>query len=232
MNTLFLTLFRPVKALNRLKTESFSGMNMMLVLLLMLANLILMMPISEKILQITTASMSLNPNQSSMMTEITHKMRYLQLAGSMIMYVIMFLFYALLLNIVARLAKEKLFYKKALQLLVGCYLVVAIGDLVNTALLYMRGINVIEHVYDVSLTGMNMLTSIEQVGAPGYVFLSCINPFQLWFVTLLSIGLRIFADLKPLKATVISVLFWLITVLIPVLTVYFSQATLAKSGLM
>ena len=232
MNTLFLTLFRPARAFNQLKAETFSAMSLMIVLLFMIINLILSIPVSEKIFQITTASMSLNPNQSSMISEITYKMRYLQVAGVAIMYLVMFLFYALLLQLAIRISKSRIDYKKALQLLVCCYLVVAIGDLVNTALIYIRGVDMIGHVYDLSLTGLNLLTSIEQVGATGYVFLSSINPFQLWFVVLLCIGLKVLAEMKPVKAIVICILFWLITILFPVLSVYFSQATLEKVGVM
>jgi len=201
-------------------------------LLLLLANLILMIPVSEKILQITSSSLSLNPAQSSMMTEIAHKMRYLQVAISVITYFVMFLCYAFILHLIVRISKSRLDYKKTLQLLVCCYIVVAAGNLVNTAFLYIRGIDVIGHMYDITLTGINMLTSMEQVGATGYVFLSCITPFQLWFVILLSIGLKIFVDIKPWKAAIISIVFWLITTLIPVLSVYFSQSTMEKAGLM
>jgi len=121
---------------------------------------------------------------------------------------------------------------KVLQLLVYCNLIIVLGDLINTALLYWRGIDNIEHAYDIILTGITHFISIEQVGTTGYVFLNSINLFQLWFVVLLSIGFRILTDIKPVKSIVISIFFWLITILIPVLFVYFSQSTLAKNGAM
>ena len=232
MNTLFLTLFRPVRALNQLKTEPFSAMSLVMILLLMLANLILLIPVSEKVLQIIMSSMSLNPAQADMAIELAYKMRYLQMAGTIILCAVMLLFYALILQLVVRISKRKLEYKKVFQLLVCCYVAVALGDVVNTVLLHVRGIDVIENMYDLSITGLSFFTSIEKVGATGYVFLSCFTPFQLWFVALLSIGLSIFAEMKLVKAIVISVLFWLITILFPVLSVYFSQATMARSGLM
>ena len=234
MNTLFLALFRPVKAFSKLKTEAFSAFSWVIVLLLMLVNLILNIPVGEKILQITVSEMSLTQYQLDTMAQVAYKMRYLQIAGTLILYIIMFLCYALLLNLLVYLAKakDKLFYKKALQLLVCCYLIVTIGDLVNTTFIYIRGLDAINSLYEISLTGLNLLTSVEQIGAVGYSFLSYINPFQLWFVVLLSVGLGIFTDMKRMKTIIISVLFWLITIMIPVLFVYFSQATLAKTGVM
>ena len=229
MNTLFFTLFRPVKAFNQLKPEPFSIMSLVVILLLMLLNLILMIPVSEKILQITVSSMSLPQNQIDMMVQVARKMQYLQIAGTGILYIIMFLFYAFLLYLIVRFLK-RIDYKKALQLFVCCYLIIAIGDLVNTAFIYMRGIDTIKNMYDTSLTGLNLLSSVEQIGAVAYTLLSYITPFQLGFVVLLSIGLKIFIDVKYAQSLVISILFWLITILIPVLSVYFSQLTAVQTG--
>ena len=230
MNTMFLTLFRPVKAFNQLRPEPFSIMNLIMILILMLVNLILLIPVSEKILQITISSMSLPQNQVDTMIQVARKMRYLQMAGTIIMYVVMFLFYAFLLHLITRISKSKLDYKKALQLLVCSYLIVAIGDLVNTVFIYIQGLDMIKDMYNTSLTGLNLLISVEQLGAVGYTFLSYITPFQLWFVILLSIGLKIFIDIKYVKSLVISIVFWLITILIPVVSVYFSELTMSKTG--
>ena len=229
MNTLFLTLFNPVKAFGKLKTiDKFSTMSLIVLLVLMLLNLILLIPVTEKIMLITFSSMSLPENQMDTMIQFAHKMRYIQMAGSVILYVIMFLFYAFLFSLFVRIADNKLDYKKALQLIICSYFVVVLGDLVNTAFIYLRGLDSITGMYDISLTGINLLTSAEQIGATRYVMLSCITPFQLWFVVLLSIGLKIFTDMKQVKAVIISVLFWLITILIPVLSVYFSQSATNK----
>ncbi|GHS95678.1 hypothetical protein AGMMS50276_12220 [Synergistales bacterium] len=233
MNTFFLALFRPVKTFNEVKaTGKFSTMSLIIVLFLMLVNLILMIPITAKVTSITFSSMSLPENRLDMMTQVTHKMRYLQVAGSEILYVIMFLFYALLLYLFVRIAKDKLNYKSALQLIVYSYFIVTVGDLINTALLYARGLDAITNMYETSLTGLNLLTSAEQVGAPLYTFLGYFTPFQFVFVFLLSIGLKVFTETKYIKSLTISILFWLITILIPTLSVYYSQLAVAKSGIM
>jgi len=59
-----------------------------------------------------------------------------------------------------------------------------------------------------------------------------INPFQLWFLILLIVGLKVFADIKYAKALLISVIFWLLTVIYPVVMVVFSEITMKKAGLM
>ena len=51
MNTFFLVLSRPVKTFNELKTvDKFSVMSLLVLLFLMLVNLILLMPVTEKIM--------------------------------------------------------------------------------------------------------------------------------------------------------------------------------------
>ena len=214
-----------------MKTESFPIMSLLMIVLLVIINMILMVPITEKVTQLTISSMPIASEQAAMVLSMTHKMRYIQIFGAAFSSVITLLVYALLLFIFVRISKNRIDFSKIFQLITCCYIVVVIGSLVNTALLHMRGIDEIKNMYDITVTGVNVLTSIEQVGVASYVFLSYINPFQLWFVALLSIGLVVVADMKAAKAIVISVLFWLVTVLFPVLTVYFSQAVLAKAGM-
>jgi hypothetical protein len=233
MNSLFLLFFNPKTAFENMKTiEKFSVTSMIILLFLMLLNLILMIPINEKITEVTFSSMNLNEDQVGVMLQVSHKMRYLQVAGAEILYIGMLLFYAFLLYLSVRISKSRLDYKKSLQLLVYSYFIIATGDLVNTVMLYTKGLDTINNLYGTSLIGVNLLTTVEQMGATGYTFLSYINPFQLGFVCLLSFGLKILSDTKWLKSLIVCTLVWLSTILIPTLSVYFSQLTLETKGIL
>lgn len=233
MKTFFLALIHPTKAFRKVKASgTFSTMSLIVVLFLMLVNLILMIPINEKITTITFSSMPLPENQLDTMIQVTHKMRYLQVAGVEILYVIMFLFYAILLYLLVRMTKNRLVYKSALQLIIYSYFIVTVGDLVNTTLLYMRGLDAITNIYENSLIGLNLLTSADQVGVTFYTFLCYFTPFQLIFIILLSIGVKVVTEIKYVKSLIITVLFWFVIVLIPTLSVYFSQRTIEQSGIM
>jgi hypothetical protein len=230
MKTFILVLFHPVKTFVELKTaDKFSKMSLIILLFLIFLNLILMIPFTEKIVFMTYSSIDLPENQQETMMQIVHKMRYLQIVGTVILDFIMFLFYALLLCVLIRLVKAKLTYKSALQLIVYSYFIAVVGDLTNTVLLYVRGLDDIQNMYDTSLLGLNMLTSVEKVGATFYVFLSCFTPFQLIFVFILSIGLKVFIDAKYVKTLIIAILLWLTTTLIPTLSVYFSELSATNS---
>jgi hypothetical protein len=233
MKTFFLVLVHPIRAFREIKAiGEFSTMSLIVVLFLMLINSILMIPINEKITSTTFSSMPIADNQMDMMMQVTHKMRYLQVVGAEVLYIIMFLFYAILLCLLVWVAKDKLAYKNALQLIIYSYFIVAIGDLVNIALLYMRGLDAITNLYENSLIGLNMFTSIEQAGATFYSFLIYFTPFQLIFIILLSLGLKVYTEMKYVKSMIIIVLFWLVVVLIPTLSVYFSQLAIERTGIM
>ena len=229
MKNFIFALFRPVKTFSEVKvTGKFSVMSLIIILFLMLINLILLSPITEKVVYMTYLSMSIPESQLDTMVQIAHKMRYLQIAGAIIQYVFMFFLYSFILYITVRIAKNRIGYKSALQLIVYSYFIVAIGDLTNTILLYARGLDAIANIYENSLIGLNLLTSVEQVGVTLYTFLCYFTPFQLIFVILLSIGLREFLEVKYIKTLTISVLFWLITISIPTLSIYFSNLAIEK----
>jgi hypothetical protein len=154
------------------------------------------------------------------------------MAGGFVMYAILLFVYPLILFVIARIFKTQLSYSKALRLIIYCFIALVIGDLVNTALVYFSGINQIESMYDAMLTGANRLTSVESAGTALYLFLSCINPFQLWFVVLLLIGLKLFTDSGWTKSLIVCLIYWLIVTLFPVISTYFSQVVMANNGLM
>ncbi len=233
MNTLFSTLLRPAKTFNEIKTAGkFPTTSLIIVLFLMLLNLILMVPIMEKITSLTFSTMNIPENQRETISQVAYKMRYLQAFGSFIMYALTIFFYALLLYAIGALAKAKLKYKEALTLITLSTFVIVLGDLINTGILYIRSLDAITNPYEIVSTGINMLTSVDQVGPTLYTFLGYINPFQIAFIILLSVGLKMFTDIKYAKAFSIAFLLWIITILIPTMSVYFSQLTLAKSGIL
>lgn len=229
MKSFFLLLFRPIKSFNDVKTDKkFPLIELIILLFFILINLILMIPVVEKVTSLTISAMPLSEIQMDTANQIAHKMRYLEVIGSEIIYVVMIFLYALILYAIAYIMKVKIEYKMALKLIVYSYLIITIGDLINTCLLFSRGLDEISNIYDTSLLGFNLFASIERVGPTLYTFLSYLNLFQLIFVVLLSAGLKIFAEIKYIKSLFICIVFWVISVLIPLLSVYYSQYAVAN----
>ena len=235
MNTILQILFSPLKAFRALKQENkFPGMALLILLLLLAVNLILMVPITSKIttLMLSQSSMPVAEEQLDRALDMLHKLRYLQVIGGVFSSAMTLFLLALLLYIITLIAKPVLAYMKSFTVVVYSYFAILIGGLVNTGILYFRGLDKITNPFEITLTGLNLFTTLEKAGGGLYTFLSLVNPFQLWFIILLSIGLKVFTEIKFTKALLICILFWLITVIFPVASMIFSEITLQRAGMM
>jgi hypothetical protein len=190
-------------------------------------------PVTTKVMELTFLSVQVPMSDEQIETtlQLMYKLRDLQVFGSIFSYMFILAVYTLLFWLITKLAKCTLSFQKAFELIIHCYFVLVIGALVNIFVLYFRGIENIVNMYEISLTGLNLLTSSESVGIPFYTFLSLINPFQIWFLALLTVGLAKLADIKLNKAFFISFLFWVILIAFPVCTIYFTQTFLKSKGL-
>jgi hypothetical protein len=234
MNTLFKIFYNPVGAFRGLSEEKkFPLMSLVLLLVVVIINNILMIPVTAKVGELTFSSMKIqvSDDQLEYATQFLYKMRYLQVVGAVFSYVFMLVLYTLVVWILTKIAKQTLSFQKAFELMIHCCFALAIGTLVNTFILYGRGIENIGNMYEISLTGLNLLTSTESVGVTFYTFLSLITPFYFWFVALMTIGLAVLAGMKYLKAFIISIIFYMIIIAYTVITIYFSQVLLHSKGL-
>ena len=228
-------IYSPVKAFRELKNaKKFPLMSLIVLLTVVIINNILFVPVTTKVMELTFSSMSIPVSDEQIETarQMLHKMRYLQVVWAVFTYIFTLLVYTLIIWIFTKIAKQALSFKKTFELIVHCCFVIAIGMLVNTFILYARGIENIENMYEVSLTGLNLFTSVENAGVTFYSFLAYINPFYVWFLVLLTLGLAILGEMKFNKAFIISFVFWVIIIAFPVITLYFSQALMKSKGLM
>jgi hypothetical protein len=235
MNTILQALFSPKRAFIELKQESkFPAMAMIILLLLVAVNLILMVPVTSKIttLMLTRSSMPIPEQQLERSLDILYKLRYLQVIGGIFSSAVSLFLYALLLFIITLIVKPALTYIKSFIIIVYGYFAVILGGLVNTGILYFKGMDSITNPFEIAFTGLNLLTTMEKAGGALYTFLSLVNPFQLWFVVIICVGLKVFTDIKYAKALLIGILFWLITVIYPVVAVLFAEMTMQRAGMM
>ena len=233
MNIILQALFNPVRAFNELKRENkFPGMALVIFILLSAVYLILMVPITSKVTALTMSLLPMPETQLDTTMTMMHKLRYLMVIGSVFTYLIMMFIYALVFYIVTVVAKPTVSYIKAFTLIIYGYFAVLIGEFVNTGILYFRGLENITNPFEMMFTGLNVFTTINDVGAGIYMLLCLINPFQIWFVVLLSVGLKVFADIKYSKALLIWIIYWLILLIYPVASAIISEMAMNKIGLM
>jgi len=235
MNTILQIFFSPKKAFKELKEENnFPTMAFIIILVLIAVNLILMIPITSKIttLTLTQSSIPLSDQQLEQSLDIIYKLRYLTAISGVFSTAIILFLYAFLMYIITLIAKPVLGYIKSFTVMVYSYLALVFGGLVNTGLLYLQGIENITNPFEIELTGLCIFTTMDQAGGALYAFLSLVNPFQLWFVVLLSIGLKVFTEMKYVKALLLCILFWLITTIFPVVSMILAEMTIKKAGFM
>jgi hypothetical protein len=233
MATLLDFIANPAKVFNRLKVEEkFPSATFIILLAIALINMILNIPITTKVSELVLSDMSsLSEEQVDMAVRMTYKMRYLTMTGGFIVYAVMLFVYPLILLAIARIFRTVISYTKTLQLIIFCFIAPAAGDLANTSLVYLTGIDSIKSIHDATLTGVNVFTSVEKTGVSLYTFLSAINPFQIWFVALLVIGIKKYTDSTWFKSGIICVIYWLIVTLFPIIVSHFSQMLVANKEL-
>jgi Yip1 domain. len=226
-------IFNPVSAFKDIKRENkFPVMALVILILLTTVNLILMVPITSKITAITMSSMPLPESQLDATMAMMHKLRYLFVIGGVFSIAIMLFLYALIFYVITVIAKPAISYMKAFTLIVYGYFAILISEFVNTGIMYFRGLDKITNPFELSFTGLNMFTTIQEAGAVIYTFLCLINPFQIWFIILLSIGIKIFADIKYIKALIICIIFWLTTIIYPIVTMAITESALRNAGIL
>ena len=158
-------------------------------------------------------------------------MRYLTAAGTVFSHLTIVALYTLVFWGLVRISKTSFSFLNAFKLMIHSYFVLVLGQLSDTLILYYQGIENINSIYEISLTGLNVFTSVERVGATMYSFLMSINPFYIWFVGLLTVGLTVFTGMKTQKAFIISFIFWMLLIMYTVATIYFSQVVIQRSGI-
>lgn len=213
-----------MKIINSLgKADKMSLFGFSCLSLLIIVNLFLGIPINEKLTRITISLMSMSEEQNETMIQIFEKMKYLNIIGTIIFYIIMYLVYSFILSVCIRIFKAISSYKSSLKIMAYSYFPVIIGDIVNTLILYHKGIDNITNIYEIYYTGLNTYFSVFNTGLFLYSILTYINPFQLLFIVLMVVAIKNTLNIGYTKAGLITIMFWLIIIIIPAVSLYYSN---------
>lgn len=230
MSTLLEILFNPVMGFDKLKkNDTFSFVNLFITLVVMLFSLILNAPIKEKASMILLSSMNLPNDQIDNMIQVMYKMRYLQIINGEMLGLASLVFNSVVIYILIIMLKRKMRFKLVFHLIVLISPILYLGDIINSIMIYIIGINNMSSPYDALMFGANKLVPISSISTILYTFMSYINPFQIWFICLLCIALRILMKIGYAKSFAISILFWFISVALPTLSMYFSDLARDKA---
>ena len=140
--------------------------------------------------------------------------------GSLAAPIIWFFGISALLTLAARLfgRSEAIRFKHIYAAIVHASLISILIELVNTALLVVfRDIEDISRTTDIKvIPGLHLL-----LGSSGntklLTFLSDFNPLILWYIAVLAIGIRVFADTDKTKACFGAIIIWLLGIAVEVI---------------
>lgn len=232
MKEFVLILANPKSCFENFKTTQFSlGKGLFLLILLIIINNILLFPINTAVTNHSEFLSKMSADKVEMMKAMQEKMKYISLFTSALFFIIKMFFYTLIVWVLSIISKKAVPFLQLLSLVVISFFVVVLGDIVNTGILYSHGIGKITSEYDIHKTGLNLFFNIKNTGPVLFTALSYINPFQIWFAVLLILGLKGVAKIPIKDAIIITIIFLVITITIPVLGVYLSEIVKHKSGL-
>ena len=142
--------------------------------------------------------------------------------ASLIAPIIWFLVISAILTLVTRLLaiNDAIKFKHIYAAIVHASLISILILLVNTALLVVfRDVETIKNAADMKIIpGLHLLLgSSENVKL--LTFLSYFNPLNLWYLAVLAIGIRVFADTDKTKACFGAIIIWLLGIALEVIFV-------------
>lgn len=203
-------LAEPSAAFGRLKSEPKWLLAMVIFCLFAVGIAWAVLPFTEQIMHQAMTEAGVPAEQIEISTKIG---QISGLIGSLVAPIIWLLAISAILTLAGRLfgIDDAIKYKHIFAAVVHTSLISFLIALANTALLVVFGdVEAINSVADMKMIpGLHLLFgSIENVKL--LTFLSYFNPLSLWYLAVLAIGIRVYADTDKTKACVGAIIIWLL----------------------
>ena len=206
-------LAEPSVAFARLKSEPKWGLAIVIFCLFAVGIAWAMFPFTAQILVQTMMETGVPAEQIEISTKIG---QIFGLIGSLIAPIVWLLAVSAILTLAARLHRlnDAIKYKHIFAAVVHTSLISFLIALVNTALLVVfRDVEDIKTAADMKIIpGLHLLLGASE-NVKLLTFLSYFNPLSLWYLAVLAIGVRIFADTDKTKACFWAIIIWLLGII-------------------
>ncbi len=231
MNDLLSIIYRPRFEFKAVKDNQVNYVIVLLILVLLtIIQGVVFFPVQEQLMAHNDVFANMPPEQAEKAKSMGETMKYFGLLMAGIVYIIKILVQALMVWGGVAIFKGKIDYKQSILVMSLVSFITILGDFANMGLIFLSGVEHVTSMADVSKTGLNLLFDPEAVGLPMYTFFAYINPFQVWGIILLIIGLKVVGELQSSNATILCLILWLIWVAFPVLGVVVSELASSKAG--
>ncbi len=203
-------LAEPSAAFARLKSEPKWGLAMVIFCLFSAGIAWAMLPFTEQIMRQAMTEAGVPAEQIEISTKIG---QISGLIGSLVAPIIWLLAVSAILTLAGRLLglNDAIRFKHIYAAVVHTSLISFLIALANTALLVVfRDAADIKSVADMKIIpGLHLLLGASE-NVKLLTFLSHFNPLSLWYLAVLAIGVRIFADTDKTKACFWAIIIWLL----------------------
>lgn len=231
MNDLLSIIYRPRFEFKAIKDNQVNYIIVLLILLLLtIIQGVVFFPVQEQIMAHNDIFANMPPEQAEKAKAMGETMKYFGLLAAGFIYIIKILLQALMVWGGVAIFKGKIDYKQSILVVSLVSFITILGDFVNAGIIFLRGVENVTSMADVSKIGLNLLFNPEISGLPMYTFFSYINPFQIWGIILIIIGLKVVGEMQTSNATILCLILWLIWVAFPVVGVVISELARSKAG--
>ena len=203
-------LAEPSTAFARLKSEPKWGLALVIFCLFSAGIAWVMFPFTEQIIHQQMVEEGVPSEQMEISMTVA---RIATPIGALVAPIIWLLAISAVLTLVARLLSinDAIKFKHIYAAVVHTSLISILIALVNTALLVVfRDVEAIKSAADMKMIpGLHLLLGASE-NVKLLTFLSYFNPLSLWYLAVLAIGIRVYADTDKTKAYVGAIIIWLL----------------------
>ncbi len=161
--------------------------------------------------QLEAAGMPAEQVRSSL--EMMHKSNVMALLLTPLLLFLRWLLMALMLWLTAAVFLDTLTYRKLLTIVAFSYLPMLARDAVSCLVLLMRNEDALRHADGMTVAlGLDLL--FPSMPLPWSALAGSVNIFEVWFVTLLVVGISEAAPARPSRALAIVIPTWLVAVVL------------------
>ena len=108
------------------------------------------------------------------------------------------------------LFSDNLKYKQVFSIVSWSNIILILGGILNVIIIYLEGVNSINDPTDLATIGLSMFFNADSIDIVWFTLLSEISVFSVWFIILVSMGVKIIGRITTSKSAFISIFVWFI----------------------
>lgn len=167
-------------------------------------------PIIKRVTYLTLSS-TMQQQQLQQALAISERAAYFGIVLAPLLLLFRWLFLATVLYFVSiLLGAEQTKFKVFYAVPVYSELILALMEVVNILLLYIKGVENLQHSTDLqAIVGLDYFLPDKVSNLPLFTFLNSVNVFSIWYVATLAVGVSVITNFTKLKSAVIVTTVWL-----------------------